>query len=226
METILVVEDDKYINEMLEQLLKLNGYKVVLAYSGTEGLLLYKENIDLVLLDLMLPGKNGEEVIQEMKSMIDLPIIVMSAIGDIDKKIDLFKLGADDYVIKPFSNDELLARINVHLRKNKAIVKRTNILKYKDIEIDIDKYMVTCNNKIVNLTKYEFLILKCLMEHSDRVVTKSILFDIVWGDFISADDNTLNVHISKIRNKLKLCSNGKDYIETIWSVGYKMKSEN
>ena len=109
METILVVEDDKYINEMLEQLLKLNGYKVLLAYSGTEGLLLYKENIDLVLLDLMLPGKNGEEVIQEMKSMIDLPIIVMSAIGDIDKKIDLFKLGADDYVIKPFSNDELLA---------------------------------------------------------------------------------------------------------------------
>lgn len=223
METILVVEDDKYINEMLGQLLQLNGYKVISAYSGTEGLLLYKENINLVLLDLMLPGKNGEEVIQEMKSMIDLPIIVMSAIGDIDKRIDLFKLGADDYVIKPFSNDELLARINVHLRKGKIGVRKSNILKYKDIEIDIDKYTVTCNSQIVNLTKYEFLILKCLMEHPDRVVTKSILFELVWGDFVSADDNTLNVHISKIRNKLKLCSNGNDYIETIWSIGYKMK---
>ena len=120
--TILIIEDDKDINEMLTKLLTNNNYNVLNAYSGTEGVLVYNDNIDLILLDLMLPGKNGEEIIRELKNKNNVPVIVMSAIQDIDKKVDLFDLGANDYITKPFHNDELLARIKVQLRdKNNTI---------------------------------------------------------------------------------------------------------
>ena len=120
--TILIIEDDKDINEMLTKLLTNNNYNVLNAYSGTEGVLVHNDNIDLILLDLMLPGKNGEEIIRELKNKNNVPVIVMSAIQDIDKKVDLFDLGANDYITKPFHNDELLARIKVQLRdKNNTI---------------------------------------------------------------------------------------------------------
>ena len=129
--TILIIEDDKDINEMLTKLLTNNNYNVLNAYSGTEGVLVHNDNIDLILLDLMLPGKNGEEIIRELKNENNVPVIVMSAIQDIDKKVDLFDLGANDYITKPFHNDELLARIKVQLRdKNNTI---SNILKFKDV---------------------------------------------------------------------------------------------
>ncbi|MDY6329042.1 MAG: response regulator transcription factor, partial [Lachnospiraceae bacterium] len=110
MEKILIIEDDKDINEMLQKLLKVNGYDVVSAYSGTEGVLLHNKYISLIILDLMLPGKNGEEIISELQAKSVVPIIVTTAIHDMDKKLDLFELGADDYVTKPFNNNELLAR--------------------------------------------------------------------------------------------------------------------
>ena len=114
MKTILIVEDDKDINEMLQKVLKINGYNIKSAYSGTEALLLHNSDVDLIILDLMLPGKSGEEIISELKKIKNVPVIVTSAINDIDKKLDLFNLGANDYVTKPFNNDELLARIKVH----------------------------------------------------------------------------------------------------------------
>lgn len=220
--TILVIEDDTDINNMLCKLLSLNGFNTKSAFSGTEGILLHDKNVSLIILDLMLPGKNGEDIIKELKNKNDVPIIVTSAIHDIDKKLDLFKLGVDDYITKPFDNEELIARINVQLRhiKNKGI---ENILKYKDIEMNLNDYKVICNNKEISLTKNEFEILKVLMENQNHVVTKSTLFDIVWNDEDSADDNTLNVHISKLRNKLKEANQNVDYIETVWSVGYRLK---
>lgn len=220
--TILIIEDDKNINEMLSQLLSTNGYYTLNAYSGTEGILLHNDDVCLVLLDLMLPGKNGEEIIEELKKKKKVPVIVMSAIDEIDKKINLFELGADDYITKPFENRELLARIKVQLKHDRNI-PNNSIIKYKDIELNTIDYTVVCNNKNINFTRNEFELLKVLMEHSKQVLTKSNLFDLVWGTEDSADDNTLNVHISKIRNKLNSANPKEEYIETIWSIGYRMK---
>lgn len=220
MENILIIEDDENINNMIKKLLESNGYKVHQAFSGTEGLLLYNEKINLVLLDLMLPGKSGEEVIKELKNKNGVPIIVMSAINDINKKLDLFKLEANDYITKPFHNEELLARIKVHIKSNNK--QTTNILKYKDIELNVNEFTVRCNEKNIILTKHEFELLKTLIKNPNQALTKSMLFDIVWGDENVADDNTLNVHISKIRNKLKEANPDEEYIETIWGVGYRM----
>lgn len=222
LKTILVIEDDKDINEMLQELLKKNGYEVRTVYSGTEGLLVHDDKVDLIILDLMLPGKKGEEIITELKEIKNVPIIITSAISDIDKKLDLFTLGASDYVTKPFNNDELLARIKVHLQK--VIDDPLKVIKIGEIELNPRTYEVTCQGVDINLSKTEFEILKLLMQNSNQVVTKSVIFDTVWNTVDSADENTLNVHISKIRNKLKKVNANKEYIETIWSVGYKFKN--
>lgn len=222
MKTILIVEDDKDINEMLQKVLKINGYNIKSAYSGTEALLLHNSDVDLIILDLMLPGKSGEEIISELKKIKNVPVIVTSAINDIDKKLDLFNLGADDYVTKPFNNEELLARIKVHLKHN--LSNQEEVLKIDDIELNPKTYKVVCNGLDITLSKIEFEILKLLMKNNNQVVTKSVLFDTIWDTMDSADENTLNVHISKIRNKLKKANPNKDYIETIWSVGYKFKN--
>jgi DNA-binding response OmpR family regulator len=219
--TILIIEDDKDINEMLTKLLTNNNYNVMNAYSGTEGVLVHNDSIDLILLDLMLPGKNGEEIIKELKNKNNVPVIVMSAIQDIDKKVDLFDLGANDYITKPFHNDELLARIKVQLRDKSNTI--SNILKFKDIELNRVNFTVNCNNKEVSFTKKEFELLKLLMENENQTLTKSMIFDSIWNDENSADDNTLNVHISKIKNKLKECNPDEEYIETVWSIGYRLK---
>lgn len=218
---ILIIEDDIDINEMLTKLLTNNNYNVMNAYSGTEGVLVHNDSIDLILLDLMLPGKNGEEIIKELKNKNNVPVIVMSAIQDIDKKVDLFDLGANDYITKPFHNDELLARIKVQLRDKSNTI--SNILKFKDIELNRVNFTVNCNNKEVSFTKKEFELLKLLMENENQTLTKSMIFDSIWNDENSADDNTLNVHISKIKNKLKECNPDEEYIETVWSIGYRLK---
>lgn len=220
--TILIIEDDTDINNMLCKLISLNGFNPKSAFSGTEGILLHDKEVSLIILDLMLPGKNGEDIINALKEKHDVPIIVTSAIHDTDKKLELFKLGVDDYITKPFSNEELIARINVQLRHSKS-EEKNNILIYKDIEMNINDYKVTCNNKEIVLTKNEFELFKVLMENQNQVVTKSTLFDTVWNNEDSADDNTLNVHISKLRNKLKEVNPNVDYIETVWSIGYRLK---
>lgn len=218
---ILIIEDDKDINEMLTKLLISNNYEVANAYSGTEGILVHNDSVDLILLDLMLPGKNGEEIVEDLKSKNDVPIIVMSAVQDVEKKVDLLSIGANDYITKPFNNDELLARIKVQLRDRKS--KTSNILKFKDIELNKQSFSVICNNIDANFSKKEFELLQLLMENENQTLTKSMIFDSVWNDENSADDNTLNVHISKIKSKLKKCNPNEEYIETVWSIGYRLK---
>lgn len=221
MKTILVIETDKNINNMLKQLLESKYYKVYQAFSKKEGVLLHNENVNLILLDLMLSGKEEGKIISKLKQKNTVPIIVMSAIHEIDKKIKLLELGADDYLKKPFHNDELLARIKVQLNNNQ--LTNPSILKFKDIELNTQKYSVICNNQTIPFTKYEFEILKNLIKYKGQVLTKSMLFELVWKNKITAADNSLNVHISKIRNKLKKCNPTNTYIETVRSVGYCMK---
>ena len=223
--TILIVEDDAEINDMLSILLSRNGYETVSAYSGTEGLLAHNENVNLILLDLMLPGKSGEQVIAELKKKHNVPVIVMSAIHDVQKKVDLFELGADDYVTKPFHNEELLARISARLRDTADSADSVKALRYRDIELNTSDFSVICNNKSVELSRHEFDLLRLFMEHPDRTCTKSMIYDTVWDYENSADDNTLNVHISKLRKKLKECNPDAEYIETVWGIGYRLKKQ-
>lgn len=220
--TILIIEDDTEINDMLQILLQQNGYNTISAYSGTEAILVHGREVDLILLDLMLPGKSGEDIIRELKQQHDVPVIVMSAICDVDKKVALFSLGADDYVTKPFHNEELLARIAVRLKNGKD-ASTADRLTFKDIEIDRNNFSVKCAGKEREFSRHEFALLCLLMENPNRTCTKSMIYDHVWDYENSADDNTLNVHISKIRKKLKECNPNAEYIETVWGIGYRLK---
>ncbi|MBR3268246.1 MAG: response regulator transcription factor [Oscillospiraceae bacterium] len=224
MKTILIIEDDPEINDMLRILLRQNGYQTVSAFSGTEGLLVYGPEIDLILLDLMLPGKSGEEIIAELKAKHGVPVIVTSAIHDVSKKVDLFSRGADDYVTKPFHNDELLARIAVRIRSSGDTAGQgSSILTYRDLTLNKEDFTVTCAGRNADLSRHEFALMQMLMENPNRTCTKSMIYDKVWDYESSGDDNTLNVHISKIRKKLKDCNPGADYIETVWGIGYRLK---
>ena len=225
--TILIIEDDAEINDMLRILLKSNGYQTISAYSGTEGVLVHNNEVNLILLDLMLPGRSGEEIIRELKQKHNVPVIVMSAIHDVNKKVDLFSLGADDYVTKPFHNEELLARIAARLRTgvtiNSADASSAEILTYKDIVLNKSDFSAQCSGTPMELSKHEFALLQLLMEHPKQTCTKSMIYDTVWDYENSADDNTLNVHISKLRKKLKDCNPDEEYIETVWGIGYRLK---
>lgn len=220
--TILIIEDDAEINDMLRTLLRRNGYRTISAYSGTEGVLVHSREVSLILLDLMLPGKSGEEIIRDLKKKHNVPVIVTSAIHDVNKKVDLFSLGADDYVTKPFQNEELLARITARLRAN-TDGGSDEVLTYRDIVLNKGAFSVQCNGIAMELSKHEFSLLQLLMEHPDRTCTKSMIYDTVWNYENSADDNTLNVHISKLRKKLKECNPDEEYIETVWGIGYRLK---
>lgn len=226
MKTILIIEDNTEINHMLSVLLNKHGYTTVSAYSGTEGVLVHSAEIDLVLLDLMLPGRSGEEIIADLKKKHNVPVIVLSAVCDVRKKVDLFALGADDYVTKPFHNDELIARIEARLRGASGETEASKRLTFRDIEIDKSNFEAKCAGRQMELSKHEFDLLCLLLENPNRTCTKSIIYDHVWDDENSADDNTLNVYVSKLRKKLKECNPEAEYIETVWGIGYRMKKEN
>ena len=219
MNKILIVEDDISIHNILEELLKKEDYLTYNAYSGTEALLLLeKESVDLILLDLMLPAISGEEIIEKIK---DTPIIVLSAKISSEDKVNCLMSGANDYITKPFDSKELLARIEVQLRsKNKSSIMET--LKYKDLELLNDNHtLLICGNK-VNLTKTEYAILKHLLLNPHQVITKNKLLDLISTDTEDCDENSLRVHISNIRRKIKNKTDN-EYIESIWGIGFKLK---
>ncbi|NEZ47127.1 response regulator transcription factor [Clostridium niameyense] len=224
---ILVVEDDNDINTMLTKLMKKNNYNVVQAYSGTEAMLHIKNNeFHLILLDLMLPGITGEELIQNIRKTEEMPIIIISAKVDKNDKINLLKLGADDYITKPFDIEELFARVYSNIRRyikfnsNKQL---KNNLIYKDINLNKDTKEVHVNNKKIIVTVKEFLILELLLSYPKKIFSKENLFESVWREEYFGDDNTVNVHMSNLRNKLHKANPNEEYIETIWGMGYKLK---
>lgn len=217
MKKILVIEDDIYIGNMVEEALRKNGYGVSRAYSGTEALLIIKDAVpDLILLDLMLPGITGEELLPQIKN---IPVIVVSAKTDIIGKVELLSGGAVDYITKPFDIRELLARIEVQLRK--PSIKETSIV-YKDVTMNISAHSVLVGDADIKLTKTEYAILKQLMINPTQVITKSHLLDLISFDTPDCTESSLKVHISNLRKKLSDVS-GEDYIEAVWGIGFKMK---
>ena len=216
MKTIAIIDDDIYIGNMLEEVLEKEGYGVLRAYSGTEALMLLSQKTpDLVLLDLMLPGLSGEQILPKIKN---IPVIVVSAKVDVDHKVDLLLGGAADYVTKPFSTKELVARIAVALRN--ATV-RTALLHYDTLTLNTESHAVTANGTEIKLTRTEYAILKHLMQNSTQAVSKSQLLDRISMDTPDCTENSLKIHVSNLRKKLREAS-GKDYIEAVWGIGFKL----
>lgn len=219
MKNILVIDDDIHIGNMLEETLTKEGYGVFRAYSGTEALLLLsRAKPDLILLDLMLPGLDGEEVLPQIRG---IPVIVVSAKVDIDNKVDLLLGGAVDYVTKPFNMRELLARISVHLR-NPARESAGSVLTFDDITLDINTHMVKVDAAEIRLTRTEFAILRLLMGNPSQVIPKSLLLERISEDTPDCTDSSLKMHISNLRKKLRGV-NDRDYIEAVWGIGFKMR---
>lgn len=217
MKTILIIDDDMHIGDMLKEVLEREGYGVLRAYSGTEALMLLSAKTpDLVLLDLMLPGLSGEEVLPKIKN---IPVIVVSAKIDVDNKVELLLGGAVDYVTKPFNVRELLARIAVALR---GATKQATLLYFDDITLNTAGLTVHVGEVEVKLTRTEFAILKYLMQNSAQVVSKSQLLEHISIDTPDCTESSLKIHVSNLRGKLRDVS-GKDYIEAVWGIGFKLK---
>ena len=221
---ILVVEDDPDINKLLCRILEGAGYACRPAYSGTEAALWAGQyDYDLVLLDLMLPGLTGEELIAQLRQRKTMPIIVLSAKTGLEDRVNVLRLGADDFIPKPFDNAEVLARVEAQLRRYKQFSGGPGgkVLTHGDLVLDKESVTVTAAGKPVPLTAREFHILTLLMEHPKKVFTREQLYQQVWEGAYMGDDNTVNVHISNLRSKLAKVS-PTEYIKTVWGICFKM----
>lgn len=218
MNTIAIIDDDIYIGNLLEELLQKEGYLVLRAYSGTEALLLLsRHRPDLVLLDLMLPGLSGEELLPRIR---EIPTIVVSAKVDVQDKVKLLLGGAVDYITKPFSTDELLARIAVQLRKTGG--NPSNAIAVGDLQLDLRLHTLRVKGSEVRLTKTEFAIAKLLMLNPGQVIAKSVMLDRISLDTPDCTEGSLKQHISNLRRKLR-DAGGEDPIESVWGIGFRLR---
>lgn len=220
MSRLLIIEDDVNINEMLQEAFGKKGYEVVSAYSGTEGILrIEKETYQMVILDLMLPGMDGQQVLKNIREKSNVPVIVLSAKDELDTKVDLLMSGASDYMTKPFELKELEARVLVQLRN--AAGKNEVFLEYRDLRIDREGKKVILCGKPLSLTAQECRILELLLKHPQKVFTKNEIYEYAWEEYYMGEDKTINVHISNIRQKMKKITQ-EEYIETVWGMGFKL----
>ncbi|NLD17695.1 MAG: response regulator transcription factor [Tissierellia bacterium] len=220
---ILVVEDDEDINNLLKNFLEPEGYVVMQAFSGTEARFYLHEEIDLFVLDLMLPGQTGEELIKAIREEIDVPILVISGKTSLEDKVRALELGADDYIVKPFEKLEVLARIKVLLRRVKFQEEKTeeDVIRYKSLILNPKTFESFFGDKEILLTQTEFMILYEFLKDPDSVFSRDRLYDLIWGYEYQEGDNAITVHISHLRQKLRQVT-GKEIIGTVWGVGYKL----
>lgn len=224
---ILIVEDDNDINHMLSELLGSQGYETISAYSGTEALLYIERTTPLaVILDLMLPGMTGEELLSRIKEFdAGICVLVSSSKDDVHTRVELLRAGADDYIVKPFDTEELLARLEAVLRRNgqNSRKQKQDCLSYKDIVMKPEDFGITVSGQEITLTKREYLILELLIRNPGKVFTKNNIYESVWNEEYLGEENAVNVHISNIRQKLAKVNPNESYIQTIWGIGFKMK---
>ena len=231
MARILIVEDNNEIQEILRTLLS-EDHEVIQAFSGTEGMIRFEQgDIDLILLDIMLPGKNGDQVLKAIRQDSSVPVIMLTALSD-KKLISQYLLdGANDYIVKPFDLDEVFARVTVQLRQksDKKPVEIENpdklIQQLKNIQFDADSFEIKNSQETIRLAKKECLILQTLLGHPKKIFTKEELYELVWEDTYLPGDNTLNTHLSNLRKKLSQLDPEQEYIETIWGVGVRLKGD-
>ncbi len=221
MPCILIIEDDTDINNSTAAYLERHGCICLQAFSGTEGRRLFREGgVDLLLIDRMLPGLSGDELMTEVRAASQVPVIVLSARDGLSDKVDLFGLGADDYLTKPFELEELWARVQVQLRHANAAPAGER-LRFRDWELDIDEMTLRAAGRPVALTAHEFKIVELLVRRPKRVFTKQQIYEAVWQEAYAVEDKTITVHISNIRSKLR-ASATDSYIQTVWGIGFKL----
>lgn len=222
---ILIVEDDADINRLLCTILEGAGYSCRSAFSGSEAMLwAEKYDYDLVLLDLMLPGLTGEEFIAQIRKDKTMPIIVLSAKVAVDDRVNVLRLGADDFIPKPFDNDEVLARVEAQLRRYRRFSQGAGgaELTCGGLKLNREDHVFTVDGQEVALTTREFAILALLMEHPKRAFSRAQIYESVWGEAFMGDDNTVNVHVSNLRAKLAKAAPAREFIKTVWGIGFKM----
>lgn len=223
---ILIIEDEPSIGELERDYFELNGFTVALETEGEAGLKrALNEPFDLMILDLMLPGLNGFEICRQVRSQVDIPILIVSAKKEEFDKIKGLGMGADDYITKPFSPGELVARVKAHLTRYERLTTnqemKSHEIKVRGLVIDKSARRVFVNNKEVTLTAREFDLLVLLASHPNRVFSKEELFDRIWGLDSVGDMTTVVVHIRKIREKIEEDPGHPRYIETLWGAGYR-----
>lgn len=219
---ILIIEDDEHINNVIFNALRQENIMCTQSFSGSEGKMhLAHHEYQLIILDLMLPGISGESFIQELREELksDVPVIVLSAKDKLDHKLNLFAMGADDYVTKPFEIKELLARINVHMKRKQ--VKSASEYRHKNLILNSGTHSIKVNGTELNLTRQEFKIVELLMKNESRVFTKQDLYELAWENYYIGEDKTITVHISNIRNKIKQ-HDKEAYIDTVWGIGFRL----
>lgn len=220
---ILIVEDNVDVNEMLKVALNEAGYMTESAFTGIQGIKLLKEKeYELILLDVMLPYKSGDEVLREVRTFSDVPVIIISAKDMVSTKIDLLRLGADDYITKPFDLGEVVARVESSLRRCRKQVETNRCYQYKDLTLDEDTKRVKVGEVELELTAKEYLILELLLKYNGKVFTKANLYVTVWQEEYLGDDNAVKTHMSNLRSKLKKANPEESYIETVWGLGYRL----
>lgn len=227
MKKVLIIEDDKSIAEIEKDYLEMSGFETIAVEDGTEGLeLAEKEKIDSVVLDLMLPGTDGIEILRRIGEKKSFPILVLSAKTDETDKIRALNLGADDYMTKPFSMGEFVARVKGHIKiyeKLSGNGKKTNVINIHNLTIDKDDRRVFVNGKELGFTQREYELLLFMAENPNRVFSKDMLFEKIWGFDALSDTTTVTVHVSKIRDKIEADPAKPQFIETVWGVGYRFK---
>lgn len=227
MENILIIEDNKDLNLMLSQAIKDAGYNVKSSFTGTDGLNEIKTNAyNLILLDIMLPYKSGDQILKEVREFSSVPIIIISAKDMISTKIDLLKLGADDYITKPFDLGEVVARVESNLRRYSISVSNpTAIFTYKDLTLDTNTKEVKIGENTLDLTATEYMILELLIKNQSKVFSKANIYESIWHDEYIGDDNAIKTHLSNLRSKLKKSNPNENYIETVWGLGYRLSKK-
>ena len=226
MSKILIVEDEETIAELEKDYLELSGFEVEIETDGTKGLeRALAEDFDLFILDLMLPGTDGFEICKRVRAEKNTPILMVSAKKDDIDKIRGLGLGADDYITKPFSITEVMARIKANIRRNTeyaAVQPEQTKLVWGPLVMNLENHTVTKSGEIIELTAKEFDILRLLLENPQRVYTKAQIYSLIWNDAYMGDENAVNVHISRLRTKIEDDPRKPQVVITVWGIGYKL----